>query len=672
MVSQHNWSWTTSYCTSFEAKSIHPPSCSGQVRFPFSHRPFSDLNFVFFFLLFCFVGNQGEYSPFTSSLCSPESLVDRIATAVPHFLVLHASVVDDSDGATLVIRTLGPKPASPKVHTWLKRRLSSHPGPFQPQPPTSKDKYQTQRTGDEHVRSLLNGPFAELRPLTIEARVVPSDTARATQFSRTLLDRAYISPVNGQKIRPYRKFRVLVNPSGGPGKAKQEWEGKVRPILEAAGCELDTTITKHRNHGLEIVLTEPKLAERYDGILSVSGDGMVHEILNGIAGRPDAEHVFRNLAVVPVPTGSGNATSVSLLGPAQGSNLAQAALNAIKGLWLDMDICVVTQPAAQAQNSPHPKAMLDLVRTTKDAQVISRVEQDEAQGFVRYYSFLSTAVGLMADLDIGTEHLRMLGDARFMYGYLHCLLMNDRAPVKVDVKLGPSGTVNRKDMRDRVDAHQDQTTQTYNTPAVEQPNVLDQPQPEPAKSKDQGKGMFDLECGTVLDPLGDEALPELDLYDPSWPATRSLQGGPLKSSSTGAAQGWTRMRRPITSLYTGKLPYVSRELLQFPYAVSGDGLIDVALMLHDGGRSAKIRALDLAGDGKVVYDKAMAYFKAQAIRVTPDYPAGHPKLRKGGIISIDGERVPYAPFQIEVARGAALRTFSLYGNFFMEHHWPSS
>lgn len=42
----------------------------------------------------------------------------------------------------------------------------------------------------------------------------------------------------------------------------------------------------------------------------------------------------------------------------------------------------------------------------------------------RYFSFLSQAVGLMADLDLGTEHLRWMGSNRFVYGFLrgskHC------------------------------------------------------------------------------------------------------------------------------------------------------------------------------------------------------------------------------------------------------------
>lgn len=36
----------------------------------------------------------------------------------------------------------------------------------------------------------------------------------------------------------------------------------------------------------------------------------------------------------------------------------------------------------------------------------------------RSFSFLSQCIGLMADLDLGTEHLRWMGSSRFVYGFL--------------------------------------------------------------------------------------------------------------------------------------------------------------------------------------------------------------------------------------------------------------
>lgn len=40
------------------------------------------------------------------------------------------------------------------------------------------------------------------------------------------------------------------------------------------------------------------------------------------------------------------------------------------------------------------------------------------QGGKRSISFMSQSLGLMADLDIGTENLRWMGDARFVFGFI--------------------------------------------------------------------------------------------------------------------------------------------------------------------------------------------------------------------------------------------------------------
>ena len=40
------------------------------------------------------------------------------------------------------------------------------------------------------------------------------------------------------------------------------------------------------------------------------------------------------------------------------------------------------------------------------------------QGGKRTISFMSQAVGLIAEVDLGTEHLRWMGDARFTCGLL--------------------------------------------------------------------------------------------------------------------------------------------------------------------------------------------------------------------------------------------------------------
>ena len=51
----------------------------------------------------------------------------------------------------------------------------------------------------------------------------------------------------------------------------------------------------------------------YDAILAVSGDGLLHEVFNGLALRPDARKALQ-IPVAPIPSGSGNGMALSLVG----------------------------------------------------------------------------------------------------------------------------------------------------------------------------------------------------------------------------------------------------------------------------------------------------------------------------------------------------------------------
>jgi sphingosine kinase len=51
----------------------------------------------------------------------------------------------------------------------------------------------------------------------------------------------------------------------------------------------------------------------YDCIVAVSGDGLIHECLNGLADRPDAEDALK-IPIAPIPAGSANALCVNVLG----------------------------------------------------------------------------------------------------------------------------------------------------------------------------------------------------------------------------------------------------------------------------------------------------------------------------------------------------------------------
>jgi sphingosine kinase len=118
---------------------------------------------------------------------------------------------------------------------------------------------------------------------------------------------------------------------------------KYLKVLSPKKYRPDTT---HRKHAYEIA---KDLSLEYDAVVVLSGDGLIHEVINGLA---DHERPTDALAIpiAPIPTGSGNALSLNLLGkevychgpglsaqefylfPLQdGFDVAAAALNVLKG-----------------------------------------------------------------------------------------------------------------------------------------------------------------------------------------------------------------------------------------------------------------------------------------------------------------------------------------------------
>ena len=106
-------------------------------------------------------------------------------------------------------------------------------------------------------------------------------------------------------------------------------------------------VTERPNHAKEIATSLD--LKSYDAIVTASGDGTIHEIVNGLLSRHDASEI--DIPIGPIPAGkriffwnihhnndafgifigSGNALSTCLLGNDLGVSVPHAALNIIKG-----------------------------------------------------------------------------------------------------------------------------------------------------------------------------------------------------------------------------------------------------------------------------------------------------------------------------------------------------
>jgi sphingosine kinase len=519
------------------------------------------------------------------------------------------------------------------------------------------------QSSTERLSAQLQGPCSNLRLVKIEARINdPSQADEAAEWSRELMASAYAD------TKPYRRLRVLINPIGGPGKAVSLFQSRVQPIFEAAGCTVDATITTHAFHGTQIAQALDLSSPSYDAIVCVSGDGMLHEVLNGLARHPKSKQALQ-IPLVPIPAGSGNAVAVNLLGATQGFNLALASLNAIKGKPMPLDICSVTQPLEPDESLQKRQRGQAATSIGSASPSVTNLEPPEADPsslnspntctYDIAYSFLSQAIGLMADVDLGTEDMRMLGDTRFIIGFLGGIITNKQCEVDLYVKLGEKGSLNKADMRKRVlDAHAkaDGASQSVNGTVTVQ---SDEQHDALGRAKSEV-----LRNGSVMDELPDgplNSLPQLVPLDPSWNKT-VLETSPDAVTSA-EPDRWYRVNAPISALYAGKIPYVSRDLLQFPFALPHDRCIDLALMLHNGGRMSKLRGIASAETGALVYDPAVVYVKCEAYRVVPHLQPGHKRLKKGGLVSIDGEHKPYKPFQVEVSDDVQMRILSLFGQW---------
>ncbi|CAK5281774.1 unnamed protein product [Mycena citricolor] len=293
----------------------------------------------------------------------------------------------------------------------------------------------------------------QLQKLSGDVSNIAADLIRA--WTADMHSRAY------RDVLPCRRFLVMVNPHGGQGKAKNIWMDKVQPIFAAAGCHVDLRYTGPASSPDNATRIAHDVGlDAYDALVPISGDGIVNEIINGLASRPDALAALQ-IPIATIPAGSGNALSVNILGPERVLDVSYAAMNAIKGLPIPLDICSVSQ------------------------------------GDTRIFSFLSQAFGLMADLDMGTEWIRArwIGGIRFVLGYLNGAITGKVYNVEITLKIAES---DKQKMVDQYNHHQ----QTI-SPALERTD------PGPMVPLSFGSTDSPLPLGTVHDRL-EQAL------EPGW------------------------------------------------------------------------------------------------------------------------------------------------------------
>nr|VWO98681.1 Efflux pump FUB11 (Fusaric acid biosynthesis protein 11) [Ganoderma boninense] len=306
-------------------------------------------------------------------------------------------------------------------------------------------------------------PTSPMALLHVAGTVPDTDIATATAFTDSVMQSAYygnpllvihIPPSShSTRLDAAQTTQTHHQSQERPvqGKSAQIFRKKIEPIFRAARCPVDVTFTERGGHAQDIAQTLP--LDQYDAIVVLSGDGIVYELLNGFAAHTDPSRAFR-MPVAPVPMGSGNGSSLNLLGKANGQ---------------------------------------------------------------RTFSFMTSCLGLMASLDLGTEHLRFMGSQHRPYSY--------RISIKV------AETDKDKMMQNR-EALRAQAQAIHGSP-------------------------ISTESSSTLPETG---VPELKHIGPD-----------------ADKDGWITFDKSFNYFYAGKGPFVSVDLMQFPVSHPDDGFIDVVI-----------------------------------------------------------------------------------------------
>ena len=100
-----------------------------------------------------------------------------------------------------------------------------------------------------------------------------------------------------KKLRNQEKvlnFLILLNPTSGTGQSMRIYD-QFRQLLIEANIKHKLIKTTHRGHAIEIGQNEK--IDDFDAAISISGDGLFHEMINGLLTREDGKNI--NVGLIP-------------------------------------------------------------------------------------------------------------------------------------------------------------------------------------------------------------------------------------------------------------------------------------------------------------------------------------------------------------------------------------
>jgi YegS/Rv2252/BmrU family lipid kinase len=98
-----------------------------------------------------------------------------------------------------------------------------------------------------------------------------------------------------------KKWFVVINPTSGNGTTKKLWS-KIEQLLLTYRFDFEYAFTTHPKHSIELI--QNAINEGFINIISVGGDGTLHNIVNGIVSQDKVASTNLTVGVIPIGTGN--------------------------------------------------------------------------------------------------------------------------------------------------------------------------------------------------------------------------------------------------------------------------------------------------------------------------------------------------------------------------------
>lgn len=195
---------------------------------------------------------------------------------------------------------------------------------------------------------------------------------------------------------------VIVNPKARSGKVSEDWN-QISKLLTDNNIPFETLFTRHRYHAVE--LTVQSIREGYRKIISVGGDGTLHEIVNGIFMQKFASPGEVTLAVIPA--GSGNDWSRMY---DMSHDFYHSVLSILKGNTILQDIVKVTYTESNVTNVRY---MANIGGVGYDAQVCYYCNKMKDKGIYGKMVYVQAAMRALIGRRYRTSEITVDGQPFF-------------------------------------------------------------------------------------------------------------------------------------------------------------------------------------------------------------------------------------------------------------------